>query len=196
MVYFIGGIRLFYKILLIELLVFCLNFAILFSTNVSDVLNKLREGISPEPALFIVFYGGVIVLGLWALSELVLPRKVSLVSGEMVLERGFIVVDRIPYNSIRALTFGKANIEKSRSGSLKNDIVAKGEKMRIQANNKTVQMYSFQMNGYAVFRQKLINLCANAKTEVARKYSDEVDYGFPIVCGLFLLAMTYIVVFK
>lgn len=168
----------------------------LFSANISNALNKLRESISPEPALFIVFYGSVIVLGLWALIELVLPRGVSLVSGGMVVKRGFIVVDRIPYDSISTLTFGKANIEKSRAGSLKNDTVAKGEKVRIQANNKVVQIYSFQMEGYTVFRQKLIDLSVKAKTVGVRKYSDSVDYGFLIMVGLFLLVMTYIVVLK
>ncbi|WBA42629.1 hypothetical protein [Hymenobacter canadensis] len=196
MVYFIGGIRLFYKVLLIECVVFCLNISLLFSENALDALNKSRESISIESSLFIVFYGSVIVLGLWALSELVLPREVSLVSGGMVVKRGFIVVDRISYDSISTLTFDKANIEKSRAGSLKNDTVAKGEKVQIQAHNKTVQVYSFQMNGYAVFRQKLINLSVKAKTVGARKYSDDVDYGFLFVGGLFVLAMTYIVVLK
>ncbi|WBO85655.1 hypothetical protein [Hymenobacter yonginensis] len=173
-----------------------MNISLLFSINAFDTLNKLRGSISLEPTLFIVFYGSVIVLGLWALSELVLPREVSLISGGMVIKRGFIVVNRIPYDSISTLTFGKANIEKSRAGSLKNDTVAKGEKVQIQVHNKTVQVYSFQINGYAVFRQKLINLSVKAKIVGARRYSDDVGYGFLTVGGLFLLAMTYIVVLK
>ncbi|MBC6698990.1 hypothetical protein [Hymenobacter sp. BT190] len=196
MVYFIGGIRLFYKVLLIECVVFCLNISLLFSKNALDALNKLRENISLEPVLFIVFYGSALGLGLWALIELVLPREVSLVSGNMIIKRGIIVVDSIPYDSISTLTFSKANIEKARTGSLKNDTVAKGEKVQVQAHNKMVQIYSFQINGYAIFRQKLINLSVNAKTVGARKYSDEVDCGFLIMGGLLLLAMTYITIFK
>jgi hypothetical protein len=100
------------------------------------------------------------------------------------------------YENILSLEAKTANIEKSRSGSLHNDVVVKGEKLRIHAEDRVVDVYSFQLNNYSVFKKKIIQLAINARLVGSRCSTDEVDYTLLIMGGLFLCVMTYVTIFK